>query len=200
MLLLFTLSACGECGGCGQGEQATESPKVTAPLVAQAKPDPAPAAEPPAPTPKTPPSHKVVLEDLVPICAFGEYRDFDSSKYPDEIVRGRLQAGKPVVFGAYPGWCVKDECDEGASLQCHVDREGQTLAVHTRYWGARKEGMSCAKTDCNPIVAACLTPPLEKGTYTVQYGDQTFTLRVPGKPPKPCFGMNEREYVGPDDF
>lgn len=93
-----------------------------------------------------------------------------------------------MTFGTFPPGCVNPACDDMASMQCWVDREGSTLQVHSKYYGYHKEGSSCSE-GCLEIVAGCDTPELEAGTYTVQYSKHSYELQIPSSLNKPCYPL-----------
>ena len=186
--------ACGLCG-CGSHEEK----KVT----------PAPAAlnpSPPPPTPPPPPAaptqkpdvpfptvesadavgypkagwSKVKLVDQVPLCVFASDLDRDKAPFVKQVPKKpKLKAGEPATFGVYGPGCVQETCDQLPTLQCWVEREGNTLKVFSRYSAYHKDGSECSE-GCREITAGCPTPPLEAGKYTVQHGEKTWELRVPG--------------------
>ena len=72
------------------------------------------------------------------------------------------------------------------SLQCVVKRDGNKLNVIARYIGYHKDGATCTE-NCAEVTAGCETPVLEAGKYTVQYGEEQYTLKIPSKLSSPCF-------------
>jgi len=101
-----------------------------------------------------------------------------------------LRAGASVIFGAFPSWCVNEACDDRPSMQCWIEMQGKTIVVNTRFFGDHKDGSTCTET-CRPVTAGCETPPLEAGTYTIQQGEQSWQLKIPGVLRKPCFVPEE---------
>jgi hypothetical protein len=131
---------------------------------------------------------KVKLQDTLPLCVFGDVLEREKAKFPDQVKKQELKAGHTVVFGAYGPYCINPACDDMPTLQCAVERQGNTLTVLARYVGYHKDGATC--TDgCTEVTAGCWTEKLEAGKYTVQYGDNTFSLQVPSVVRKPCFKL-----------
>ena len=200
--------ACGLCG-CGSHDD-----KKVAPTPAALNPSPPPLPEaPPPPAPATPPPlaatqnpdvpyptvpspdavgypkdgwSKLKLDDKVPLCVFASDLDRDKAPFLKQVPKKpSLKAGEPVTFGVYGPGCVQETCDQLPSLQCWVDREGNTLKVSSRYSAYHKDGSHCSE-GCREIHAGCPSPPLEAGKYTVQYGEKSWALRVPGAPRSAC--------------
>ena len=195
-LLIASAIGCGR--GCGCASQDAEPGDVPAPAALT----PATTAPPPAPaepvdaaalpdnqpfTPK-PGWSKVVVDDQVPICVFTGFAAQFEAKFLKDAKKQVLKAGEPVVIGPYGPWCVHETCDDLPSLQCNVEREGNTLVVHSHYWGFHKNGAACTTETCRPVNAGCETPPLEAGKYTIQHGEQSFKLKIPSVLRSPCFG------------
>jgi len=195
----FALLACCllGCGDDAARDKLPAAPPEPAALTREKAVDPAvpaPAAEQPA-KPALPPSEPWIREgfaaisirDEVPLCVFSDYEAHHKVEFFEQITRQKLKADSPVVIGAFGPWCVNEACDDRPSLQCSVERDGSTLIVHSRYWGARKKG-PCKDGACRPVTAGCLSPALEAGDYTVQHGSESFPFRVPGVLRRPCFG------------
>jgi len=202
MLVLLVGGALASCDRYELPDQPPPPPEPAAPA-----PPPSQAATPPAtdPEPATklakpgepqPPMiastrigfSKVVLEDKVPICVFASMADQEPVHFlADANKKQTLAADSSIAIGAYSPWCVNEACDDIPSLQCRVERDGNTLTVHSRYWGEHKEGSSCTE-NCRPVIAACPTPKLEAGKYTVKHGEKTFKLKIPSVLTDPCFG------------
>jgi hypothetical protein len=188
--------ALGGCGGCDEHEPAAPAEKPAALSQRAAAPAPAPAA-PEAPAPATatkkawPPVgfDRIEVNDQGPLCVFEDYIKQNPVPSAAEAQRQKLRANKSVVFGAWGPWCMHEDCDQGPSLECSVVRDGNTLTVHTHYWGYHKDGSTCTK-DCRKVAAACESPVLEAGTYTVKRGLKSYPLKIPSVLSSPCF---ERE-------
>lgn len=129
---------------------------------------------------------KLKLQDTLPLCVFENQLEREQAKFLDQVKPQKLKANQPVTFGAFGPYCINPECDDLPTLQCVVDREGDTLKVRARYIGYHKDGTSCSE-DCREVIAGCDTPSLEPGKYTVQYGDNTYTLKIPSTLKEPCF-------------
>jgi hypothetical protein len=127
-----------------------------------------------------------VLDEEVPLCAFSGYVEYDKAIEQSDVKAQTLKPKSTVMFGVYGPWCVHEACDQLPSLQCEALFEGNTITVRSRYSGYHKDGSEC-KTDCKSIRAACQTPVLEAGAYTVVYGDKTFPLQIPSVTKEPCF-------------
>jgi len=189
-----TWMGCSGCQGDSTPATASPAPVVKAPEPAPAAaPTPPPAAPPPGVPPLSAPYRRkdgfrpVEVLDGVPLCMFPNMQAWFEAKLLRDVGKQRLRPKNKVVIGAFGPWCVHESCDQVPSLECSVLREGDTLIVHSRYWGDHKDGSTCT-TDCKSITAACNTPELEAGTYTVKHGETTFTFEVPGLLTDPCFG------------
>ena len=194
-LLALSIAA----AGCKRSEPEAERPVARAPALEQAPAQPAQPAEPPQPAPTLEPAQqtaapigpkpgwsKVSLEDTLPLCVFSSYEERSATVAFPKAKKQKLDANAPVVFGIFPPWCVNDACDDRTLLQCWTERDGPTLTVHSRFASHRKDGAACAK-DCLQVEAACETPPLEPGQYTVRHGDKSYSLKIPSVLKAPCF-------------
>jgi hypothetical protein len=174
-----------------------EPEPVPAPPAALSTSAPAEPAAAPAPEPKRGPSEdfigypkegwsKLKLQDTLPLCVFENALERDNAKFVTQAKTQKLKANQPVTFGAYGPYCINPQCDDLPTLQCVVDREGNTLKVTARYIGYHKDGSTCSD-ECREVMAGCDTPSLEPGKYTVQYGDQTYALKIPSTLKDPCY-------------
>ncbi|HET8936759.1 MAG TPA: hypothetical protein VFN67_25120 [Polyangiales bacterium] len=178
--------------------------KIPEPEAVPAQPAPLTQTSPspePAPEPKKGPSSdfvgypkegwtKLKLQDTLPLCVFQNVLERESAKFIHQVKKQQLKANETVWFGSYGPYCINPECDDLPTLQCVVDREGSTLKVQSRYIGYHKDGSKC--TDgCKEVTAGCETPKLEAGKYTIQYGDNTYSLKIPSTLRDPCFKKEE---------
>ena len=122
----------------------------------------------------------------MPLCVFPSYQAREASPPFPNVKKQTLKANAPVVFGVYGPWCLNVACDERLLVQCWSERDGATLTVHTRFASLHKDGSECT-TDCMVLDAACETPPLEAGEYTIRHGDKTYPLKIPSVVRSPCF-------------
>lgn len=129
---------------------------------------------------------KLKLQDTLPLCVFENAIERDHAKFVDQVKKPTLKANQPVTFGAFGPYCINPQCDDLPTLQCTVDRDGNTLKVRARYIGYHKDGATCSD-ECREVMAGCDTPSLEPGKYTVQYGDQTYALKIPSTLKEPCY-------------
>lgn len=129
---------------------------------------------------------KLKLEDTLPLCVFENALEREQAKFLSQVKQQKLKANQPVTFGAFGPYCINPQCDDLPTLQCLVDREGDMLKVRARYVGYHKDGASCSD-GCREVVAGCDTPSLEAGKYTVQYGEQTYALKIPSTLKDPCY-------------
>lgn len=193
--------ACGLLA-CGKSEPpANSEPAPAAAPLAQEPAAPPPATPAPAPAPEPAPSRpryprpgwsKVTADDQGPLCVYSGFVDQELTKFSTDAKTQKLKANTSVVFGSFGPWCVHEACDDLPSLQCSTTREGNTLLVHTHYWGYRKDGASCGTEVCRPVTAGCETQPLEAGEYTVKHGENTFKLKIPSTLRKPCFELKKK--------
>jgi hypothetical protein len=186
------------CGHCG--ERAAPPAVDQAPALKQDEPVP-PLPEKPDAGPQKgrfpqPGWSKVALDSQLPVCVFPGYEEHHRAQFIEQVEKQKLPAKETVVFGVYAGWCVNEACDGLPSLQCSVDREGNTLKLRSRYWGYRKDGSTCEGVPCRPVTAACETPELEPGVYTVQHGERSFELRIPSVLRSPCYFTDVRTPPG----
>jgi hypothetical protein len=195
--LVFSITLSAAVGCTRKIPEPEAEPAQPAALEQAAKPaEPAPTPAPEAPPPKGPSSDfigypkegwsKLKLQDTLPLCVFENALERDKAKFVDQAKKQQLKANQPVVFGAFGPYCINPECDDLPTLQCLVDREGSTLKVQARYIGYHKDGASCSD-DCKEVIAGCATPSLEPGKYTIQYGDNSYTLKIPSTLRSPCF-------------
>ena len=118
--------------------------------------------------------------DDVPLCAFSSYREYERASFLKDVKRtAQLRSNAILVFGTYGPGCASRDCIRVPTLQCWTELEGRTITVHTRYSGQHRAEAVC-KSNCEAVHAACETPELEAGGYTLKYGDRTRSLKVPG--------------------
>lgn len=195
LMLSITLSAAVSCTRkIPEPEPVPAPPAALTQTPREKEPEPAPAAE--APKPKGPSEDfvgypkegwtKLKLNDTLPLCVFQNALEREKAKFVEQVTKQELKANESVTFGAFGPYCINPECDDLPSLQCVVDREGNTLKVRARYIGYHKDGSKCSD-GCREVMAGCDTPKLEPGKYTIQYGDNTYSLQIPSKLRSPCF-------------
>lgn len=206
-ILLVGLSACSaECGACDSKPQRAQAPLSQAPAAGGEGAEAAANKKAKVKTfvPDTPPYpkpgwSKVKLEDEVPLCAFADFAAHGRAAMIQDVEPQQLSAKVGLVFGVFPPWCMNEDCDDRPSLQCWADVEGNRIRVHSRYFGAHRDGGEC-REQCRSITAGCRTPALEAGQYEIQYGDRVFEVTLPGQLDDPCFGTGGRtDPPAPDD-
>jgi hypothetical protein len=195
VLFVISLSAAVSCS-----RKVPEPEPVSAPPAALTTSEPAqpaastpplPAAKPPGPSedfvgyPKEGWS-KLKLQDTLPLCVFSNAQERENAKVVEQAKKQQLKANQSVVFGAFGPYCINPQCDDLPTLQCSVKRDGSTLTVRANYIGYHKDGTTCSE-DCGEVIAGCETPSLEPGKYTIQYGDNSYALKIPSTLKSPCF-------------
>jgi hypothetical protein len=182
-LVLFGAIACGGSGDSGAREP-DSAPKAEVLAVRGDGGDDAPAD---AGTGDAAPAWtQFARRDDVPLCLFTRYEDWGHAQFLGQAKQKvALKAGRPLYFGTYAPGCADPECVRRVTLQCWADVEGKTITVSTRFSGERQLAHPCAN-NCQPDTAACETPPLKAGTYTLIHGTQQRTLRVPGVADPAC--------------
>jgi hypothetical protein len=129
----------------------------------------------------------VKLEDEAPLCVFADHTERGNALFLQDVREQTLGADSRVVFGTFAPGCLNEACDSAPTHQCWVENEKpSTLIVHSRLIFEHRRGTVCTK-DCHPVMAGCETEVLKAGTYTVKYGERTFSLRVPSVMRDPCF-------------
>jgi len=120
-----------------------------------------------------------VLDDVGRACAFdAESLEFDP-RSPQSFV-----AGAPLTLRVMIEECPLG-CNEDFDAWCTVERAGNTLHVTSQgSWTESDPDLLCAAV-CTPVIATCMSGPLEEGTYQVELGDEVMTVEVPGDVPKP---------------
>lgn len=135
----------------------------------------------------------LTLNDEVPLCFFSSYEERGKAPEVTQVKKQSLKANAVVVLGAFGPWCMNEACDEGPSLQCWIDREGDdTFVVHTRLHTEHKQDSRCTK-ECPIIAADCETPELAPGTYTFKYGSESRTVKIPSVQRTPCFAARPKK-------
>lgn len=120
------------------------------------------------------------VRNEVPLCVFADYDQYGKAPFLKDVRRTvKLKAHEPVVFGLYITGCASKECILRPGMQCWAEVEGQSITVESRYNGEQNNGVKCTK-DCESLTAACDTPNLPPGTYTLHYGGVTTKIKVPG--------------------
>lgn len=149
-------------------------------------PAPAPAPEPAAPPVARPGWREVSRENNLPLCVFADERERAQVKALTQVKKQLFRGDRSVVFGVFAPHCIHPDCAELATLQCSVERSGNTLRLQSRYVGLHKEGASC-RDGCREATAGCESPVLEPGEYTLEYGGTTIPLKIPSSLNMPCF-------------
>lgn len=194
---LFSLLAVAAVSCRRTPEPAPPPPVPESPALKQAEPaaqadKPAAPSEPPppaaeeGPTENTPGWSRLRLQDSLPLCVFADEREREGALLIEQVKKQTLREDAPVTFGVFGPWCLNKDCDDKPMLQCWSEREGDTIVVHSRYASLHKEESKCTK-DCLKVDASCVTPALEPGKYTIQYGDKTYKLQIPSVVRNPCF-------------
>jgi hypothetical protein len=184
----FGLWACCSCGREGAGVKPAEQDAVSAPdsLTQGAVNAAAPVAA-AASSDGAAEWDKVKVEDEVPLCVFADHTERGNALFLQDVREQTLGADSRVVFGTFAPGCLNEACDSAPTHQCGVENEKpSTLIVHSRLIFEHRRGTVCTK-DCHPVMAGCETEVLKAGTYTVKYGERTFSLRVPSVMRDPCF-------------
>ena len=156
---------------------------ASAPAVAE---KPTQVAVPAAPAAPREGWSEVSVDNTLPLCVFADASARESAKTIAEVKKQLLRGDRPVVFGVYSPKCVDPKCDELSTLQCSVERSGNTLRLQTKYRGFHKDGATC-QGDCRHATAGCESPVLEPGEYTLEYGGTTVPLKIPSALNMPCF-------------
>ena len=169
-------------------EKEKEKAEPPAPAAPPAEAAPSGGSEQVGPDGIKPGWSKVTRRDDVPDCVFANSLEREKNQVLGKVKKQTLKANTKLAFGVFPPWCINEACDENTYLQCWIDREDDTtLVVNTRFATYRKDAATCAD-GCLDIDAACETPELPPGKYTVRHGDKTYKLRIPGALLDPCFG------------
>jgi hypothetical protein len=124
-------------------------------------------------------------KDDVPLCLFASDEARIKALFLKNVKKQLLRANSELYFGAFAPGCASQECVALPTLQCWVEREGETLVVHSRYSGEQHRERVC-KDKCEEVTAGCPAPELPAGSYTVRYGDRTMTLKLPSVLREPC--------------
>lgn len=118
-------------------------------------------------------------EDDIPFCLLEKYADWGEVQYlKDAKPKANLKADAELHIGVYAPRCAHPDCTKRVNMQCWAEVEGETITLHSRYNGMHNPANTCTK-DCEPDTAACNTPPLKAGNYTIQYGAFSKKLRIP---------------------
>lgn len=132
----------------------------------------------------------VETKDDVPLCVFAGHFERSKAEHPQNAKKQKLAAGTEIVFGVFGPGCMNEACDARPTLQCWVDREGDsTLVVHAKFFAEHKTDGKCTE-NCQPVLAGCPVGPLKAGKYTVKYGERSFPLKIPSVVAKPCFKLD----------
>lgn len=195
LLVLFAVCACSKSDTSVAPRESPEKLRpsaAAAPLLepadaGQAAPESAPqVVEPPADAGPLPAAAAAAewthfsLKNEVPLCVLADMAQYDKAPFLKDVKRTvKTRAHVPLVLAVYGPGCAGAECVRGAGMQCWAEVDGQSITVQSRYNGEQHVGVTCTK-DCESVMAACDTPNLLPGTYTLQYGDTTTTIKVPG--------------------
>jgi len=120
------------------------------------------------------------VKNEVPLCVFAGYEQYEKTSFLKDVKRTvKTRAHEQLVFGIYAPTCASKECVSRPGMQCWAEVEDHSITVQSRYNGEQRVGATCTK-DCESVTAACDTPVLLPGTYTLHYGNTTTTIKVPG--------------------
>jgi hypothetical protein len=169
-------------------------PKIPEPEAVQPAATPAERAEPkPGVSPEAAEKPKpkegwreVSQQNNLPLCVFGSASEREKVTAPAQVKKQVLRGDLPIVFGVFAPHCINPKCHELSTLQCSVERSGNTLRLQTRYLGFHKDGTTC-REDCRDATAGCASPVLEPGEYTLEYGGTEIPLKIPSSINMPCF-------------
>lgn len=121
-----------------------------------------------------------------PLCVFESYQERSKVLFPQLAKKQKLAANKRVVFAVFAPDCMNGLCYMPPSIQCWVEEEGNNvIKVESRFWTDQKVGSTCTD-NCVPTIAECVTSELKPGKYTVRYGEESYTLRIPSVMESPC--------------
>jgi len=88
------------------------------------------------------------------------------------------------LFAVFRGVCL-NSCERHGQARCSVERSGTVLAAKLDVQFERTTQGPCTDfRQCTPAV--CRVPPLEAGSYTLRYGDDTLALEVPSSGKLKC--------------
>jgi hypothetical protein len=166
-------------------EPEPQQPTVSTPAQPPTQPTPKPSAAAEAPKAKAG-WREVTAQNNLPLCVFGSASERESVKAVAQVKKQLLRPDRPVVFGVFAPHCINPECTELTTLQCSVERSGNTLRLQTRFVGLHKDGSSC-RDGCREATAGCESPVLEPGEYTLEYGGTETPLKIPSSLNMPCF-------------
>jgi hypothetical protein len=91
-----------------------------------------------------------------------------------------FQADAPAYVTVRLDSCLSSTCtsDYQASCEAVVTGDSIVISAHGSYADESGAGSSCSQV-CLTLDAACETPPLAEGSYTVVYGEEEISLDVP---------------------
>jgi hypothetical protein len=122
----------------------------------------------------------VEVENTGHVCVFG-YE-------PAGSLRTTFVADQPIEVTVTSFACLSSECttDHAASCEARVDDTSITITTRAS-WTTRTTGI--CSDDCTGPSAACETPPVPAGTYSLVIGEHVSSLVVPSMTDAvPCFG------------
>ena len=126
------------------------------------------------------------LRDQLPFCVFSSYDERTKTDFVKDATKQILKADSKVIVGTYVTPCLNGACDRKPSHWCSLDREGDdTFVLHSFLSYEHKPGTTCTE-DCKPVIAACETPVLKAGNYTIKYQEKTYPLKIPSVLKAPC--------------
>ncbi|RVU46902.1 hypothetical protein EA187_07140 [Lujinxingia sediminis] len=86
--------------------------------------------------------------------------------------------------------CLSSSCSKAPQASCQASVEGTTITLTSSasYLDTSTAGGACTD-DCGQLQATCAIPALEPGEYTINHGDESFTLQVDAaQTPTVCHG------------
>lgn len=91
-----------------------------------------------------------------------------------------FEADAPVHVTVRLDSCLSSTCTFNYQASCEAEVTGDRIVIraHGSYTDEGGAGRTCSEV-CFVLDAACETPPLAEGEYTVVYGDEETSLAIP---------------------
>ena len=109
----------------------------------------------------------------------GQGSDVELVEYADEGLVCLAEDGDAVVASVQFEDCLGCGARDVVT-SCSLELDGDTLILVSDGSYVYEEPDGDCTMSCRPFVAECASPPIAAGSFTVQHGDQTFTIEVPG--------------------
>jgi hypothetical protein len=101
------------------------------------------------------------------------------------VCASRIDTDTTEFMVVVPG-CMSSTCTQNFVGACTASFDGTEIVLTSDIsWEVNVSPRASCTDDCGIPFATCTLEGLPDGTYTVQFGDETLTVELPGEPCEP---------------